>query len=65
MGSRLFGMASTSEDMLLGILNSRTAVTDVINKFNLMEYYEIDDNNMDKVLKHFEVIFRLIRMNLE
>ena len=35
-GSRLFGMASTSEDMLLGILNSRTAVTDVINKFNFL-----------------------------
>lgn len=52
-GSRLFGMASTSEDMLLGILNSRTAVTDVINKFNLMEYYEIDDNNWDKVIKAF------------
>ena len=52
-GSRLFGMASTSEDMLLGILNSRTAVTDVIKKFNLMEYYEIDDNNWDKVIKAF------------
>lgn len=52
-GSRLFGMASTSEDMLLGILNSRTAVTDVIKKYNLMEYYEIDDNNMDKVIKAF------------
>ena len=56
-GSRLFGMASTSEDMLLGILNSRTAVTDVINKFNLMEYYEIDDNNMDKVIKAFRADF--------
>ena len=52
-GSRLFGMASTSEDMLLGILNSRTAVTDVIKKFNLMKYYEIDDNNWDKVIKAF------------
>ena len=52
-GSRLFGMASTSEDMLLGILNSRTALTNVINKFNLMEYYEIDDDNWDKVIKAF------------
>lgn len=52
-GSRLFGMASTSEDMLLGILNSRTALTDVINRYHLMEYYEIDDNNMDKVIKAF------------
>ena len=38
---------------LLGILNSRTALTDVIKKFNLMEYYEIDDNNIDKVIKAF------------
>lgn len=52
-GSRLFGMSNTSEDMLLGILNSRTALVDVINKFSLMEYYEIDDNNMDKVIKAF------------
>jgi len=52
-GSRLFGMSNTSEDMLLGILNSRTALVDVINRFNLMEYYEIDDNNMDKVIKAF------------
>lgn len=53
-GSRLFGMSSTSEDLLLGIINSRTAVTDVINKFNLMEYYDIDDNNMDKTIKAFQ-----------
>lgn len=52
-GSRLFGMSNTSEDMLLGILNSRTALVDVIDKFDLMKYYEIDDNNMDKVIKAF------------
>lgn len=56
-GSRLFGMSSTSEDMLLGILNSRTALTDVIKKFKLMNYYEIDDNNMDKVIKAFRADF--------
>ena len=53
MGSRLFGVSNTSEDILLGIINSRTALTDVINRFNLMEYYEIDDNNWDKVMKAF------------
>lgn len=52
-GSRLFGMASTSEDLLLGIINSRSALTNVINKFNLMDYYEIDDKNMDKAIKAF------------
>jgi len=53
-GSRLFGMSSTSEDVLLGIINSRTALTDVIKKYNLMEYYEIDDKNMDKTIKAFQ-----------
>lgn len=52
-GSRLFGMSNTSEDILLGILNSRTALVDVINKYNLMEYYNIDDKNMDKAIKAF------------
>ncbi len=57
LGSKAFGLSSTSEDILLGILNSRTAITDVINKFNLMEYYEINDKNMDKVMKAFRADF--------
>ncbi len=28
-------------------------MTDVINKFHLMKYYGIDDNNMDKAIKAF------------
>lgn len=51
MGSKLFGMSNTSEDLLLGILNSRTALVNVIKKFELMKYYEIKDNNMDKTIK--------------
>jgi len=53
LGSRLFGVSNTSEDVLLGLINSRTALTRVIKKFNLMDYYGIDDNNMDKALKAF------------
>lgn len=53
MGSKLFGVSNTSEDLVLGILNSRMALEKVINKFNLTEYYEIEDNNFDKVLKAF------------
>ena len=37
----------------LVLLNSRSALVKIINKFNLMDYYEISDNNMDKVLKAF------------
>ncbi len=50
-GSKLFGVSNTSEDVLLGILNSRTALKSVIKKYDLFKYYEIDDNNFDKVLK--------------
>ncbi|MGE5496631.1 MAG: GumC family protein, partial [Syntrophothermus sp.] len=51
LGSKLFGVSSTSEDLLLGILNSRTALTEVINKFDLKKYYETQ--NMDKAIKAF------------
>jgi capsule polysaccharide export protein KpsE/RkpR len=53
MGARLFGVTNQSEDMILGLLNSRSALTKIIDKFDLMSYYEISDNNMDKALKAF------------
>lgn len=57
MGSRIFGLSSTSEDVLLGILNSRTALEKVIRKYNLMNYYDIADSNFDKVIKEFKADF--------
>lgn len=53
-GAQFLGMGSSSQDMILGLLNSRTILTAVIQKFDLMKYYEIDDNNMDKALKAFQ-----------
>ena len=53
-GSRMFGISNTSEDVLLGIIHSRTALMEVIRKFNLIEYYDIDDNNMDKTIEVFQ-----------
>ena len=59
LGAQLLGGSNPSQDVIFGILSSRTALTDVINRFKLMEYYEIDDANMDKALKAFsgDVIF--------
>jgi uncharacterized protein involved in exopolysaccharide biosynthesis len=54
LGARAFGVSNTSEDVLLGIINSRSALTDVIKKFNLMKYYDIKNNNMDKAIKAFK-----------
>ncbi|GAB6283117.1 MAG: hypothetical protein STSR0008_18730 [Ignavibacterium sp.] len=64
-GSRLLGGSSASEDMIFGILNSRTAITKVINKFNLHEYYQIKDKNIDKTIKAFsaDVNFDLTENN--
>lgn len=53
LGAKLFGITSSSEDMLLGILNSRTSLVHTIEKFNLAEYYDIDDGNTDKILRAF------------
>jgi tyrosine-protein kinase Etk/Wzc len=53
MGARLFGVTNQSEDVMLGLLNSRSALTKIINRFDLMSYYEISNNNMDKTLKAF------------
>ena len=52
-GSRLFGVSNTSEDIVLGILNSRTALVEIVNRFNLMNYYEIDDKKIDKAIRAF------------
>ncbi|MFA6598896.1 MAG: hypothetical protein WCS69_14320 [Ignavibacteriaceae bacterium] len=52
-GSKLLGGSSASEDMIMGILNSRSAIVNTINKFRLMDYYEIEDKNYDKAVKAF------------
>jgi uncharacterized protein involved in exopolysaccharide biosynthesis len=53
LGSQFLGMSGPSQDIIMGILASRTLQTDVIHKYNLMEYYGVDDKNLDKVLKKF------------
>lgn len=53
MGSRIFGLSNTSEDVLLGILNSRNALVKVIDRFDLFNYYDIKEKNYDKVIKEF------------
>jgi hypothetical protein len=59
MGSQLLGSTNPSFDLVFGILSSRTSLSTVIKKFNLMEYYGVNDNNMDKALKRFsgDIIF--------
>jgi len=52
-GADMMGLGGSNEDLILGILNSRTLLTDVIYKFGLFEYYSISDSNMNLSLKAF------------
>ncbi len=58
-GAQLLGGGSASEDLILGILNSRTVLSKVADKFNLYDYYEIKDHNYDLLMKSFsgDIIF--------
>lgn len=54
MGAKLLGLgAGSSEDMLMAIINSQSTLRHLIDKYDLVDYYEIDDNNIDKTIKAF------------
>ena len=53
----LLGVAKPSagsEEYLLGILGSRELKVDLINKFNLADYYDITKYRIDKTIKRLE-----------
>jgi capsule polysaccharide export protein KpsE/RkpR len=54
IGAKIFGIgSSTSEDLVLGILYSRTVLVETMNQFDLYEYYGRDTNEIDRTLKFF------------
>ncbi|GBD92389.1 tyrosine-protein kinase ptk [bacterium BMS3Abin04] len=50
LGGSLFG-ANDNSDRMLGILSSRTVLTKVIKRFNLLEYYGFSKYKNDRTLK--------------
>lgn len=54
VGSKLLGIGGAGdEETILGLLNSRTVLNKIINKYDLYKYYEIDDRNLDLAIKSF------------
>lgn len=53
MSAKMFGGGSTEEDVVLGILGSRSVLSRTIHEFELMRYYKIGKNNMDKAIRRF------------
>lgn len=54
LGSALLGKSGTEIDKLFGYLESRKILLSVIDKFNLIDYYEITSYKRDKVLQAFK-----------
>jgi capsule polysaccharide export protein KpsE/RkpR len=54
LGARLLGIQGPGQDLIFGIFNSRSELTNTIYHFNLMKYYEINDGNIDKALKAYK-----------
>jgi tyrosine-protein kinase Etk/Wzc len=50
LGGKIGSSAASMDDMI-GILESRTVLQDVVDRFKLMDYFEIEDNNYDKALR--------------
>ena len=53
LGAAVFGTVSTNEDVLLGLLYSRNILTQMIHKYNLIDYYSISDSSIDRTIKAF------------
>lgn len=51
LGAKLFGVTSTNEDVILGILNSKFLLSKVINKYKLIDYYSVGDSSIDRTIK--------------
>jgi len=51
LGGGLLGMGGDEADKMLGILGSRVLLEKVINKFDLIEYYEFSKYKRDRTLK--------------
>jgi capsule polysaccharide export protein KpsE/RkpR len=52
--TKVLGGGIFQEDMILGIMNSRSVLENVISKFRLIPYYKVRGNKMDIAVKKFK-----------
>lgn len=53
-GKTLGGIGGNNTDKMMGILESRLVLENVIEKFDLKSYYEVKNDNRDLILKAFK-----------
>lgn len=55
VGAKMFGIGgSASEDMILGVLYSRSTLEKAIKKFDLIKYYEVKNGSIERTIKEFK-----------
>lgn len=52
LGSKLFGIAKTNEDVIFGILNSSNFKAIIIKEYSLTQYYKV--SNLEEAISKFE-----------
>jgi tyrosine-protein kinase Etk/Wzc len=53
MSAKMFGGGSTDDDIIFGILESRSVLSRTIRQFGLIDYYRIRNQNMDLAIRRF------------
>ncbi len=54
IGTRLLGVTGTNEDMILGFMKSKTVIDQIVKKYNLYEYYEVEGHIYEDLIKAFD-----------
>lgn len=53
IGASLLGVTNTNEDMIIGFIISRPIISQIASKYNLYDYYSIDDYSYEDLAKAF------------
>ncbi len=53
IGTRLLGVTNTNEDMILGFLKSKTVIDKIAKKYDLYDYYDVEDSVYEDLFKRF------------
>ena len=53
MGAKLLGVTSGNEDIIYAILNSRSLLAKVVQKYDLIDYYGTSDSSIDRTINSF------------
>jgi uncharacterized protein involved in exopolysaccharide biosynthesis len=54
IGTRLLGVTSTNEDMIMGFMKSKAVIDKIAKKYDLWTYYEVKDSIYEDLFRRFD-----------